>query len=143
MSVVRARALLAGLFLLSLGAQLLAFFVVRHKIWPEEFLSLLTRVLTIYSVPMGVVLGGIVARPHPGVASAPAGWTWTALVLTGMWNLLLIGRSLAFAMADQDSVTALMSYLDVVSVSGSFLVAGVITAFFEKGAERSATGDEA
>lgn len=139
MSITRARIVLTILFLASLAVQLVAFFVVRHKMWPDEFLSLLSKVLTVYSVPMGVIFFGIVALPHPGAARAPSTWTWAALVLTSIWNLLLVGRSIAFALAFQDSVGGLMNYFDTISVSGSFLLAGVITAFFEKGAEGSST----
>jgi hypothetical protein len=130
MTMARVRSTLFIMFLASLALQVIAFFFVRYKMWPEDFQALILRILTIYSVPLAVVLGGIAAQPRDGLAAAPLLPGWAAIVLTALWNLLLIGRSLGFVLAEQDSVASAVSYLDAVASSSSFLVAGVITAFF-------------
>jgi len=129
-----------SIFLLSLLVQLGSFFLVRTRMWPDEFQDLLLKLLAIYSVQLGVVLGGIFAQPKSPLAD-PAPWlVWTALLLVLIWNLLLVWRSLAFTLAgaETDSVADLIKYLDGVSSAGSFLVAGGLAFFFGKGTEEAA-----
>jgi hypothetical protein len=138
MSMNQARFGLMGAFVASLIFQLAAFFVAREKIWPEEFQGLVLKVLALYSVQLGVILGGIFAQPKPPLASPPQGLAWTALVLAGLWNVLLIARTVSFGFADEDSATDLMKYIDAVGSGGAFLIAGVLTFFFGKSTEPGA-----
>lgn len=135
MSMNRARFGLMGIFLVSLVLQLVAVFLARNKMWPEELLPLVLKLLGIYSVQLGVVLGGIFSQPRAPLAEPPSGLTWTAFVLVTMWNLLLAWRSISFSFAAQDSVSDLTKYLDSIASSSSFLVAGVLTFFFTKGTD--------
>ena len=134
--MARARVTLIVLFLASLTIQLVAFFLVRSRMWPEEFTILIIKIFSIYSVPLAVVIGGMIAKRHEAPASAPVALTWIAIVLTILWNLLLIGRSLAFALADRDSVTSAANDLGILATFSSFLVAGVISAFFAAPSDR-------
>jgi hypothetical protein len=133
MSMNRARFGLMGIFLVSLMLQLIAFFLTRNKMWPEELVPLVLKLLGIYSVQLGVILGGIFAQPKAPLAEPPSGLAWTAFVLVAMWNLLLAWRSISFSVAAQDSVTDVIKYLDSIASSSSFLVAGVLAFFFTKG----------
>jgi hypothetical protein len=135
MSMNQARFGLMGIFLVSLVLQLVAIFLTRNRMWPEELLSLVLKLLGIYSVQLGVVLGGIFSQPRGPLAEPPSGLTWTAFALVTMWNLLLAWRSISFGIAAQDSVSDLIKYLDSIASSSSFLVAGVLTFFFAKGTD--------
>lgn len=137
MSMNQARFGLMGIFVAGLILQIGAFFVVRNKMWPEDFLSLLLKLLGVYSVQLGVVLGGIFAQRGARLADPPAGLAWSALALAALWNLLLVGRSISFSIAAEDSVGDLIKYLDTIASGGSFLVAGVVTFFFGKGTENN------
>jgi hypothetical protein len=132
MSMNQARFGLLAIFLGSLVLQLSAFLLVRNRMWPEELLPLVLKLLGIYSVQFGVVLGGIFAQPKVSLSDPPAALAWTALILATLWNVLLVERSLSFSLAQQDSVVGLSNYLDSISSAGSFLVAGVLTFFFGK-----------
>jgi hypothetical protein len=135
MSMNQARFGLMGIFVGSLAVHLVALFVIRTQMWPADFQALMVKLLGIYSVQLGVVLGGIFAQPKAPLANPPIGLSLTAIVLAVLWNLLLVSRFLAFCFAEQDSVGALIQYLDSVAASSSFLVAGVVVFFFGKGTE--------
>jgi hypothetical protein len=135
MSMNQARFGLIAIFLGCLLLQLGALFLTRNKMWPDDFLAVMLKLVSIYSVQLGVVFGGIFAQPRPPLADPPAGLAWTAVALAAMWNLLLIWRTVSFGFAEQDSPAALIKYLDSVASASSFLVAGVIAFFFGKGTE--------
>jgi hypothetical protein len=138
MRMTTARAVLIALFLLALVLQLVTVFAVRRAMWPEDFQSLILKIITTYSVPLAVVLGNLIARPHARSTPVPRTLAWSAIVLTLLWNLLLVARAIDFALASEDSATALMSYFDAVAASSSFLIAGIMSFFFEKSANVSA-----
>jgi len=131
----QARFGLLGIFVVCLLVQLIAFFAVGHKMWPEDLQSLVLKILAIYSVHLTVILGGIFAQPKGPLEDPPASLAWTAITLALLWNVLLIGRSIFFSMATQDSVPELIKYLEGVSSSSSFLVTGALAFFFTKGTD--------
>lgn len=135
MSMNQARFGLMGIFVGSLLVQLVALFVIRSQMWQEDFQTLIVKLLGIYSVQLAVVLGGVFAQPKAPLADPPLGLSLTAMLLAVLWNLLLVLRFLAFCFAAQDSVGALIKYLDSVAAASSFLVAGVMAFFFGKGTE--------
>lgn len=139
----QARFGLLAIFLFCLALQLIAFFAVGHKMWPEDLQSLVLKVLAIYSVHLTVVLGGIFAQPSGSLEDPPSSLAWTAIALALLWNVLLIWRSVSFALAPRDSVTDLMKYLEGVASASSFLVTGTLAFFFTKGTKtvKSSTGD--
>lgn len=133
------RSTLAVLFLASLAAHLGGLFYVRSSIWPEEFQAFVLKILAVYSVPLAVVIGGIVVQPRRASAGPPQPLAWAAVVLTLFWNGLLLTRSLSFVSAQQDSVASAISFIDTVASASSFLVAGVISAYFAEPVARRKT----
>jgi hypothetical protein len=129
----RVRFGLLAIFILCLSTQLIAFFAVSNKMWPDELQSLVLKILAIYSVQLSVILGGIFARPGGSVEDPSPSLSWTAILLAVLWNALLMWRSIAFSAATKDSVTDLLKYLDGISSAGSFLVTGALAFFFAKG----------
>ena len=133
MSMNQARFGLMGIFLAGLVLQIGAYFVVRNQLWSDDFHSLLLKLLGVYSVQLGVVLGGIFAQGGARLEDPPTALAWSALALAALWNLLLVWRSISFSVAAQDSVGDMLKYLDTIASGGSFLVAGVVTFFFGRG----------
>ena len=123
---------LLATFLLGLVVQLGALIHVRNAMFPEEFQSVLIRLLSIYSAQLGVILGGIFAQSGRSAENPPAGVAATALALALLWNVLLAWRTIDFSIAGQDSPSDLMKYLDSIAASSSFLVAGALAFFFGK-----------
>lgn len=131
----RARFGLLGIFAFCLAVQVAAFLAVGRRMWPEDLLSLVLKLFAVYSVHLTVILGGIFAQPQGPLEDPPPALAWTAITLALFWNLLLLWRSLSFALATQDSVSELVKYLEGVSSSGSFLVTGTLAFFFTKGTQ--------
>jgi hypothetical protein len=134
MKLNRVRYGLVFIFLGALVLQLGCVIAARGRMWPEEFNALVLKVLAIYSVQLGVVLVGIFSQVNSPTADPPASLGWTALVLAGLWNVLLLWRVVSFSFAGQDSVSDLTKYLEGVGSGSAFLVAGVVAYFFGKSA---------
>jgi hypothetical protein len=102
------------------------------KIYIDDVKSIVLALLAVYSVPLGIMSAGMFARGEDRARSSggPAG---AALVLSVAWNLLLLGRILAFALARTDDVDALRDWITTISAGGSFLVAGMLTYYFSSG----------
>jgi hypothetical protein len=128
----RVRYALMAMFLVGLIVQLAALIHVRNAMFPEEFQSVLMRLLSIYSAQLGVVVGGIFAEPKGPSENPPSGLAATALASALLWNLLLAWRTVAFSVDEQDSPSDLMKYLDSIAASSSFLIAGALAFFFGK-----------
>jgi hypothetical protein len=135
----QARFGLLAIFAFSLIIQLIAFFAVGHKMWPEDLQTLVLKLLAIYSVHVTVILGGMFAQPSGRLEDPPSSLAWTAVSLALLWNMLLIWRSLSFSMAPKDSVADLVKYLEGVASASSFLVTGTLAFFFTKGTQTAGT----
>jgi hypothetical protein len=133
MTMNRVRFGLLAIFGVGLSIQLVAFLAVSSKMWPEDFQGLIVKLLGLYSVHFGVILGGMFAQPKGPLEDPPAPLAWSAIFLATLWNSLLVWRSLNFSAAAQDSATDVTKYMDAVSSAGSFLVAGMLAFFFTKG----------
>jgi hypothetical protein len=106
----------------------------------NDLVSLLTKLLAVYSIHLSVIFGGIFAqkretrkRSKPIQLSKAA--FGLALVLALIWNLLLLWRSIMFGMAvydvnREDSVGQFLSYIETIASASSFLVAGALAYFF-------------
>jgi hypothetical protein len=133
MTMNRVRFGILGIFVVFMLVQIAAFSAVSDRIWPEELESLIAKLLAIYAVHIGVILGGIFSQPRRHLEPPASALAWTAILLAIAWNMLLTWRSVSFSRASQDSVAGLLKYLDTVASASSFLVAAVLTAFFTKG----------
>lgn len=140
MTVGRARIALVAIFVSGLTAQVAAVILTysRGTIAYDDLTSLLLKLLAIYSVHLGVIFGGIFAQQKDsGKKAAPTTAFWLAVALGGIWNVLLLWRSLSFGMAafnpnSEDNVDRLASYLQNISTASAFLVTGALAFFFAK-----------
>lgn len=142
MTMNRARISLVTIFLISLVIQLTAviFTYSRGAIAYADLATLLLKLMAIYSVHLGLIVGGIFAQYQDGkrrTQSAPTTAFWLAAILISIWNGLLLWRCLSFGVAalnpdSEDNVDNLSSYLQNISSASSFLVAGSLAFFFTK-----------
>ena len=135
----RAQALLVSVFLAGLALQVLFIGALsfEHALRETGFRQLFLTLLSVYSVPFAVIVAGVfggqLSRPSKRYSGFPFG---IAITLTVLWNLLLCGRTVMFALSggpwrvvDRD--------LHEISTSASFLVAGALTFFFTHRASES------
>jgi hypothetical protein len=140
MRVMPARVVLITVFLVGLAVQsgAIIFSYSETAIASGDLTNLLTKLLAVYSVHLAVIFGGIFAQQQEGKSpQVPAMALWVAVALAVIWNLLLAWRSITFALAAtdpsrDDSVGRLMSYIETISSTSSFLVAGALSFFFTK-----------
>ncbi len=134
MTLGKAQAILASLFLIFFAAivVLVAVSFLKGEIYANSVGSVFVKVLTIYSVQLAVIAGGIFGRhtSQPGHPSLPA--FWTAFGLASTWNLLLMWRFAAFTFSAEDVIGSVITYLDSVAPASSFLVSGALAFFFAK-----------
>lgn len=127
----RTRTILVVLFVAALSLHALVLLLNRDAMWPEDLQAALLAVLSIYSVPLATILGGLFATRSRTPRAAPA-LCWAAIAVAGLWNALLLWRTLSFGMAAEDSVTDLVKYLQAVAAGGSFLLVGLLAYFFSQ-----------
>jgi hypothetical protein len=98
--------------------------------------DLLLKLLTIYSVPVGTVLGGIFASTGgpPKRAARPL---QVAIALSVIWNLGLLWRCVAFAASKRDLVDDLVTYLERFAAGGTFLISSCLAYYFVQDGHRS------
>lgn len=98
----------------------------------EELLTMLLKLLAVYSIHGGVIAGGVFGKSGAKNVRALAVPARVALILAALWNLLLVWRPVAFAMTVNDSPKDVIAYLDGVASASSFLVVGALAYFFSK-----------
>ena len=81
---------------------------------------------------MGVIVGGIFGGSKNPAATARTNTFWTAVILSILWNLLLVSRSFIFALAEQDSFDNLLAYLNDVPAASTFLISAALAYYFAK-----------
>ena len=134
MTMQRARLALLAIFAGCLALQIVALIAVRTRMWPEELTDLLLKLFSLYSVHLGVILGGIFVPRRPKGRPVQT-LAWTALLLALAWNVLLGWRVIAFSLAASDSAADVGSYLETVGPASAFFVSAVLGFFFTKGDE--------
>jgi hypothetical protein len=127
-----ARISLAGVFVLSLAIQLGGVSVVHGTMWPPDYQSVVLKLLYIYSIPLGVAVGGILASSKPKSIHVDGGLMWISLGLVILWNSIFLIRTLVFCFSAQDSAKDLIGFYDNISTGSSFLIAAVLAFFFSK-----------
>lgn len=134
MRIQKAQIILAGIFLIALlfnsGIVILTY--VNGAIYSDNLLALIVSLLKIYSAPLAIIIGGFFAQRTQDPQQAPRTAFWFALAMTLIWNALLMWRSMAFVIASTDSVDDFSKYIETISSSAMFLVAGSLAYFFAK-----------
>ena len=119
MTIRHSQLVLLAMFLIGLVIHLVCFgysFLI-GAVYVEDLQTMAVRTLAVYSVPLGVIVGGIFGGGAERVTKASSGTFWTAAGLSLLWNILLLVRSLVFVIAEQDSITSLFGYIDAVSAA--------------------------
>lgn len=134
MKIHHAQISLAGVFLIAFlcnsGAVLFTY--VDGSIYADNLRAVLLTLLTVYSAPLAIVIGGVFGQRNHELKDAPRTTFWFAIAVALVWNFLLVSRSITFAVAAEDSVEELSTYLETISSSATFLVAGALAYFFAK-----------
>lgn len=134
MSIRHSRLALVALFVISLLLHMACFgyvFLI-GAVYVEDLQTLTVRTLAVYSVPLGVIIGGIFGGTADPAGPAAPGTFWTAAAFSLLWNVLLVWRTVLFAFGEQDSITSLLSYVDAVAAGGTFLIGGALAYYFAK-----------
>lgn len=121
-------ALFVGGLVLNVFAAIAAF--SRGVIYDDNVPGLIGHILMAYSGPLGIIFGAYFAERKRDLPLMHATGFAMALVVSTMWNALLLWRSAVFAFAAEDSVERFSAYLADVSTGSMFLVAGALTFFF-------------
>ena len=134
MIIRHAQLMLLALFVIALMLHLACFgyTFLAQAIYVEDLQRLAVRILAIYSVPLGVIVGGIFGASGRAAARARSSTLWAAAALCLLWNLLQLSRSVLFALAKQDSIASLLEYEDAVAAAGTFLISAVLAYYFAK-----------
>ena len=134
MKLADTRVVLLILYLAGMALHLACFgyAVAVGAVYVEDLQKLAVLTLAVYSVPLGVILGGFFGGTMKRPACGLQHKFWTAAVLSIFWNLLLLSRSLVFAFAGTDSITSLVGYFETVAAASTFLVSGALAYFFAK-----------
>jgi hypothetical protein len=101
-------------------------------IYSDDFTSLISETLKIYSVHLAIVLSTIFLESNRQTGQVDKSMFFICIGLVIFWNLLLFVRIALFMGAKTDDPADLLNYLTTVSASSSFLVAGTLTYFFSK-----------
>jgi len=125
------------LFFLVLQVVLLVVCQVLNAMGPDKLKDLSVQLLTIYSVPLSVIIAGVFAKKHdPAKRDAIY---YTAVVLAILWNVLLAWRTIALTLAalgvGEDKAKDFSEYLESVSKASMFLISGMLAYYFAKAPE--------
>jgi hypothetical protein len=129
-AVARWRLVIAGVFFLALVIQLVLATLIR--VWgyinPEDYVPVVVKLLTIYSTPFGVILGGILIARQTNLPNAGSNEVWVVLLLSCLWNALLLVRYILITFKPAgDSIAQLAAFQDNVLPAGNFLVSLSLT----------------
>lgn len=110
----------------------LVYALLAKKIYADDLQALTIQVLAVYSVPLGIIVGGIFGGSAKPSGKGRTYTFWIALILSLLWNALLVFRSSLFAIADQDSTIWLKNYFETVAAAGTFLIGAALAYYFAK-----------
>lgn len=134
MTISLARGILLSIFIISfIGASgSIVQVFMKGKIYSDSMGTMLLKLLSVYSAPLAVIMGGIFGQRHTQIKSVHTIAFWSAFILSAIWNILVVGRFLLFTLTADDTIGALTSYLNAVVPSSYFLVMGCLSYFFAK-----------
>jgi hypothetical protein len=129
-TIRRWRLIIAAVFFFALIVQLILATLIR--VWglinPEDYAPMVVKLLTIYSAPFGVILGGILITRHTNPPNAGSNEVWVVLLLSCLWNALLLMRYLLITFKPVgDSIEQLAYFQDNVLPAGNFLISLALT----------------
>jgi hypothetical protein len=129
------------LFFFALQAVLLMICQVTNGIGAEKLKDLIVQLITIYSIPLSVIIAGIFAKRRR--AAKLGGIFYTSVVLAILWNGLFAWRTVELTLAaigvGEDRAKYFSEYLESVSKASTFLISGLLTYYFAKAPEGSST----
>jgi hypothetical protein len=125
---------LIALFMLAMVIQLAAIgaLFAGKALYADEATRAMMVLVEIYAVPLGVILAGTFARRGATPAPVDARTFGVAVVVSVLWNALLLWRTAAFALSDVASIAAFGDELKNIAGGASFLVAAALAYFFAK-----------
>jgi hypothetical protein len=139
LTVARIRAGVVAVFLVGLMVAIVIVFFAfaRGTISSDDFTSLTVGLLSTYSVHLVVILAGIFATWSRRASAAAAIPGTVAIVVSLLWNTLIVGRLALFGLAvldptKSDSVADVDTFLQTIAEPSSFLVVGPLAFFFTK-----------
>jgi hypothetical protein len=121
-----------GMFLVSLLIGIAAAFQQSYmnEIFADQRTAMVLKLLKIYSVPLGVILGGIFARRGRATSGTGRFQSLAATAVVLLWNLTLLGRIIVFAVSKNDDIADVLSFIDQVASSSAFLITAVLAYYF-------------
>ena len=127
---------LLGIFLLFFAIQIVLLLVclTSNGIGPEQLKDLVVQLLTIYSVPLSIIIAGVFAKRHRTVRLNAI--FYASVVLAMLWNFLFVWRTVELTLAaidqGEDRAKYFSEYLDSVSKASTFLISGILSYYFAK-----------
>jgi hypothetical protein len=118
--------------------------LAQGSIFPDQILAAVKQLLTVYSVHLSVILGGIFAKKGLSAISPRSRTAIAAIALSVLWNALVLWGVAAFVFApsgdaaDPHKYDEMLKYLQTLPTDSGFLVSGLLTYLFvSAGAESS------
>ena len=127
------------LFFFAVQTVLLVVCQVTNGICAEKLKDLIVQLVTIYSIPLSVIIAGIFAKRRR--AAKLDGIFYASVVLAILWNGLFAWRTVELTLAaigvGVDNAKYFSEYLESVSKVSTFLISGLLTYYFAKAPEGS------
>jgi hypothetical protein len=132
---------LLAIFLIFFALQTALLVVCRtsNGVGADKLKDLIVQLVTIYSVPLSVIIAGIFAKRRR--AAKLDGIFYVSAVLAILWNGLFAWRTVELTLAaigvGEDKAKDFSEYLESVSKVSTFLISGLLTYYFAKAPEES------
>ena len=127
------------LFFFAVQTVLLVVCQVTNGIGAEKLKDLIVQLVTIYSIPLSVIIAGIFAKRRR--AAKLDGIFYASVVLAILWNSLFAWRTVELTLAaigvGEDKAKDFSEYIESVSKVSTFLISGLLTYYFAKAPEGS------
>lgn len=115
-------------FILSLIPIMAIFF--ENKIYNEDATQAILKMLSIYSIYLTVIIGGILARQKAKDEVIPKTPFCVAFTVSILWNVLILWKSAAIYFIPEETIEDAIEYFELVPPACSFLVTGTLGYFF-------------
>jgi hypothetical protein len=107
---------------------------VLNGIGADKLKDLIVQLITIYSIPLSVIIGGIFAKMRR--TSKLDGVFYASVALVILWNALFAWRTCELTLAaigmGEDKAKDFSNYVESVSKLSTFLISGLLTYYFAK-----------